>query len=234
MRILVTRPAEDCKPLIAALAQLGHEGVAAPLLDIRLIDGDELDLAGVQGLLFTSANGARAFAGRSAARDLPALCVGDATAREALALGFETVKSASGDVEALASLAVQVLDPAAGALLHPAGSNIAGDLAAMVQAAGFTYRREVLYQAIKAETLPAYALSALSTGDVDGVVLYSPRTGAAFARLVDKAGAGAHLKAVSAYCLSGAVADQIKGLAWRKIYVATHPDQASLLALFDT
>ena len=234
MRILVTRPAEDCKPLIAALAQLGHEGVVAPLLDIRLIDGDELDLAGVQGLLFTSANGARAFAGRSAERDLPALCVGDATAREALALGFENVKSASGDVEALARLAVQVLDPAAGALLHPAGSNIAGDLGAMVQAAGFTYRREVLYQAIKAETLPSDALSALSTGDVDGVVLYSPRTGAAFARLVDKAGAGAHLKAVSAYCLSGAVADQIKGLAWRKIYVATHPDQASLLALFDT
>ena len=234
MRILVTRPAEDCKPLIAALAQLGHEGVAAPLLEIRLIAGDELDMVGVQGLLFTSANGARAFAGRSIERDLPALCVGDATAREALALGFENVKSASGDVEALAALVVQELDPAAGALLHPAGSNVAGDLAALVQAAGFTYRREVLYQAIKAEALPADALNALSAGDVDAVVLYSPRTGAAFARLVDKAGAGAHLKAVSAYCLSDAVAGQIKGLAWRKIYVATHPDQASLLALFDT
>jgi len=234
MRILVTRPAEDCKPLIAALAQLGHEGVAAPLLDIRLIDGDELDLSCVQGLLFTSANGARAFAGRSGERDLPALCVGDATAREALALGFETVKSASGDVEALAALAVRALDPAAGALLHPAGSKLAGDLAALVQAAGFTYRREVLYQAIKAETLPVDALNALSAGNVDAVVLYSPRTGAAFARLLDKAGAREQLKTVSAYCLSDAVADQIKGLAWRKIVIAAHPDQASLLALLDT
>jgi len=126
------------------------------------------------------------------------------------------------------------LDPAAGALLHPAGTKVAGDLAGLLEDAGFTYRREVLYQAIKAEALPLHALNALSAGDVDAVVLYSPRTGAAFARLVDKAGAGAHLKAVSAYCLSDAVAGQIKGLAWRKIYVATHPDQASLLALFDT
>jgi len=165
---------------------------------------------------------------------LPALCVGDATAREALALGFETVKSAAGDVGALAALATQELDPAAGALLHPAGSKVAGDLAAMVQTAGFTYRREVLYQAIKADSLPVDALQALTAGEVDAVVLYSPRTGAAFARLVDKAAVAEHLKIVSAYCLSDAVADRIQDLAWRNIYIAAQPDQASLLALLDT
>ncbi|HEY9078539.1 uroporphyrinogen-III synthase [Magnetovibrio sp.] len=234
MRILVTRPAEDSKPLIDALTQLGHEGVSMPLLDIALIDGPELDLHGTQALLFTSANGARAFAARSGDRDLPALCVGDATAREALALGFETVKSAAGDVEALAVLVVKELNPAAGTLLHPAGSKVAGDLAVMVQAAGFTYRREVLYEAIKAEHLPDDVLNELKTGTVDAVVLYSPRTGSAFAQLIDKAGARAHLKTVDAYCLSAAVAEQIKDLAWRDILIAAHPDQASLLALLDT
>jgi len=234
MRVLVTRPIEDCKPLIAALARLGHEGVAASLLEIVLIDGDELDLADVQGLLFTSANGARAFAARSSVRDLPALCVGDATAREALALGFETVKSAAGDVATLAKLAIEELDPAAGALLHPAGSRVAGDLAGLVEAAGFTYRRKVLYEAIKAEVLPDEALNALSAGAIDAVMLFSPRTGAAFVRLVDRAAAREHLTKVNAYCLSDAVADQIKDLAWRKIIVAERPDQASLLALLNT
>ena len=234
MRVLVTRPLVDCKGLIDALADLGHEGVPAPLLDVVLIDGDELNLDGVQGMLFTSANGARAFAGRSAERDLPALCVGDATAREALALGFETVKSAAGDVDALAALTVQELKPTAGTVLHPAGSRVAGDLAGMVEAAGFTYRREVLYQAIKAGTLPDAALGALAANAADAVVMYSPRTASTFAGLVDKAGLNEHLKTVDAYCLSDAVADQIKDLAWRKIFVAAHPDQASLLALLGT
>lgn len=234
MRLLVTRPSEDSKLTIAALKRDGHEGVAAPLLDVRFLKGEDLDLEGVQGVLLTSANGARAFAARSWERNVPALCVGDATAREALALGFETVKSAAGDVEALARLTIEQMDPAAGALLHPAGSKVAGDLAGLVQDAGFTYRREVLYEAIKADELPKGVLSALRDERVDGVMLFSPRTGAAFARLVDKAGACEHLKDVNAYCLSQAVAETIKDLPWGAVYTAAQPDQASLLALLNT
>lgn len=234
MRVLVTRPIEDAVPLMAALARMGHEGVVAPLLDIHLIDGEPLDLNGVQALLFTSSNGARTFAARSHDRDLPALCVGDATAREAFALGFEVVKSASGDVDALAALAIAELDPALGVLLHPAGSRVAGDLAILVQAAGFVYRRDVLYRAVKTENLPEAAVSALTSAATDGVLLFSPRTGAAFARLIDKADLREHLRHVSAYCLSSAVAEEIKALPWKKVFIAKHPDQASLLALLDT
>lgn len=233
MRVLVTRPSEDSKLLIAELERRGHQAVSAPLLGIRFLIGDKLNVDGVQALLLTSANGVRAFAARSSDRDLPALCVGDATAREALALGFETVKSASGDVVALAKLAVDQANPSLGPLLHPAGSSVAGDLAGLVQGAGFTYRREVLYEADKATDLPQAAQDALSTQDVDGVLLFSPRTGVAFVRLVDKAGLSEHLTSIDAFCLSDAVADTIKELPWRKVQVAARPDQASLLALLD-
>lgn len=231
MRILVTRPREDSHQLMAELDRLGHEAIPAPLLEIHLLAGDDLDLAGVQAVLLTSANGARAFAGRSEERDLPALCVGNATAREALALGFETVKSAAGDVQALAQLVAETLQPDDGVLLHPAGSRVAGDLAGLVEAQGFTYRREILYDAIKAETLPDMAVSALQGGNVDGVVFFSPRTGAAFAHLVDKAELCEHLRSAIAFCLSPAVADEIDALPWRAVHVAEKPDQASLLAL---
>ncbi|MEG3616893.1 uroporphyrinogen-III synthase [Magnetovibrio sp. PR-2] len=234
MRVLVTRPAADNPGLLAQLKRLGHDGLSAPLLDIELYPGDELDLNGVQALLFTSANGARAFAGRSAERFLPALCVGNATAREAFALGFDTVKSASGDVEALAALTEAECSPDGGALLHPAGTKVAGDLAGCLEQKGYTYRREVLYQAIKANELPQVAQDALKAGSLDGVLLYSPRTGAAFARLVKAAGLAQHLASVSAYCLSLAVADEIQELDWQNIHIADEPDQTSLLALLET
>ena len=103
-RLLVTRPAEDAGPLVAALKEIGAEATVEPLLAIVFHPGPPLDLQGVQALLVTSANGARAFARRNAERALRVLTVGEASARESRALGFATVESASGDVAALARL----------------------------------------------------------------------------------------------------------------------------------
>lgn len=227
MRVLVTRPREDAERLMRVLATRGIDAIATPLLDITYADGEALDLSGVQALVFTSANGVRAFAHRSGERALPALCVGDATRREAEALGFGTVKSADGDVQALAALIKTDLEPSAGAVLHPAGSHVAGDLGGQIKAAGFTYRREALYTAKKIEALPQAASQALKAGDVNGVLLYSPRTAAAFAALVQ----GTALGTVTAYCLSPAVADKVSNLAWRDVKIAAQPDQDALLVL---
>ncbi len=71
MRVLVTRPKEDAAPLAAALAARGHETLVQPLLAIEPRPGAEIDLAGVQAVAFTSANGARVFAGLSEVRDVP-------------------------------------------------------------------------------------------------------------------------------------------------------------------
>lgn len=230
MRVLVTRPEEDARRLGEILAARGVEAIGAPLLMIDYIDGEDLNLDGVQALLFTSANGVRAFARRSARRELPALCVGDATAREARAVGFEDVRSADGDVDDLARLALKDLDPARGDLFHPAGSKVAGDLAGLLRGHGFSYRREVLYTAAKAESLPEVAHGALDGEVIDGVLLYSPRTAQAFVQLAQGAGLAERLKRVTAYCLSPAVADAVAGLEWAAVRVAPTPDQDALLA----
>lgn len=231
MRVLLTRPTEDARRLTEVLRARGIEAVSAPLLDIEYIAGDALNLHGVQALLFTSANGVRAFAHRSDDRALPALCVGDATARQARDAGFTDVRSAGGDVDDLAMLVGASLDAGAGTLLHAAGSRVAGDLAGLLAAVGFTYRRDLLYRATKAERLPDAARAALEAGDVDGVLLYSPRTGAAFAKLVAEAGLAGRLDGVTAYCLSPAVADAVRHLPWASVRVAQRPEQEALLAL---
>ena len=68
MRILITRPRDDAEPFARAVMALGHDAVIEPLLDIVYPAGALLDLKGVQAILLTSANGARAAALRTTAR----------------------------------------------------------------------------------------------------------------------------------------------------------------------
>ncbi|MGE5146680.1 MAG: uroporphyrinogen-III synthase, partial [Candidatus Eiseniibacteriota bacterium] len=187
MRVLITRPRADAEALAAALAADGVDSLVAPLMTIEPVDA-ALDLAGVQALLFTSANGTRTFAGKSMVRDLPVFAVGDATARAARDAGFARVESAQGAVEDLADLVRRTLDPKAGALLHAAGADVAGDLQGALGAAGFTVRRAVLYRAATADDLPAAAAAALRDGSLTAVLFFSPRGAATFVRLAAKAG----------------------------------------------
>jgi uroporphyrinogen-III synthase len=232
-RWLVTRPAEDAGPVAAALAERGHEAVLAPLLEIVPEAGPAPDLGGVQAILLTSANGARMLARRTARRDLPVLAVGDATARAARQAGFAGVESAGGDVADLAALARARLDPVAGPLLHAAGSKMAGDLAGAMETAGFAVRRSVLYRAEPAEALPEPAVRALAGGGLSGVLFFSPRTAAVFARLVRRAGLIDGLARLYALCLSAAVARQIDEPAWAGVRIAERPETSALLALTD-
>jgi len=231
MRVLVTRTPEDGERVIALLAAQGHEGVSAPLLNIEYLAGEAVNTQDVQALLFTSTNGVRAFAKRSLDRSILALCVGDRTAAQAKAENFTAVLSAKGNVEDLATLVTATLKSTDGVLLHPAGTKVAGNLSLDLQAAGFTYRRTILYAAHKAKVLPEPISKTLQAGDLDGVLLYSPRTAQAFSKLVLNAHLGHTLSQVSAYCLSPAVADQIADLEWKSISVAAQPNQDALLAL---
>src|ERR1700733_5118756 len=102
MRVLVTRPRDDAGETAEQLALRGHEAVIAPLLEIRNCSGPAISLHDVQAILATSSNGVRAFSRRSDRRDLPIFAVGERTASIAQSLGFSDVKSADGDVHALA------------------------------------------------------------------------------------------------------------------------------------
>lgn len=229
MHLLLTRPREDCEELAAALLGIGATTLLEPLLEIEYIDAPPPNTDGVQALLVTSANGVRAIGRLSPERGIAVYAVGDASARTATDLGFTNVESATGDVEALAALVRERLDPAAGALLHVAGSRLAGDLAASLEAAGFTYRRAVLYSAKKATELSGDAETAIRTGPLDGIVLYSPRTAVALVGLLRGAGLADKCKHLTAFCLSRAVAEEAGAIDWLNIVVAASPDQAALI-----
>ena len=234
MRLLLTRPEEDSADLARLLAGLGHEAVVAPLLAIRFIDGAAIPDRAWQALLVTSANSARALGRLAVAENLknvPVLAVGEASAEAARAEGFAQVHAAGGDVDALAALAVTMLDPAGGPLLHAAGSVVAGDLVSLLGARGFDVERAVLYEAEKTPVLPDRTVARLNEGTIDGALFYSPRTARHFVRLVQEAGIAKRLGSVTAYCLSQAVAHALKPIAFKEIRTAPDPSQKALLAL---
>ena len=234
VRLLITRPAEDAEPLAKALNERGIETVLEPLMSVTDVEGPELNLDGVQTLLITSANGIRAFARRQQDRGLTVYAVGDSSARAAKELGFESVESASGDVQALAALVRAELDPKAGALLHVAGTHVAGDLAGMLEGSGFDVRREVLYQAVAVEAFGLETLEALRAGTINGVLLFSRRTAGLFSSLVTGAGLSGACGKLTVYCLSPAVAEKAQGLEWREVVVAPEPNQDALLKVIET
>ena len=249
LRILVTRPEADAAPVAEALRARGLDVTVEPLLVIRPLPDAALDAEGVQALLFTSANGVRALMAHSSAalfagRDLPVFAVGDATAEAARAAGFDAVESAAGDVNDLARLVRDRLDPAAGPLLHVAGSVTAGDLAGDLGESGFELRRAVLYEAEPVDRLSPETTAALADGAFDFVLFFSPRTARSFVELVRRpsdSDADAELAErlvagcgrAEALCLSAAVAEAAEGLPWRRVSTADRPDLPSMLKLVD-
>jgi len=83
LRALITRPREDAEEIAEQLRARGIESVIEPMLAIVPVPHPGLDLTDVQALLFTSANGVRAFAAATTVRSLPVFAVGDATAAAA-------------------------------------------------------------------------------------------------------------------------------------------------------
>lgn len=229
-RILITRPREDAERLAETLSAHGITPVIAPMMTVEPVSGPALDLNGVQALLATSANGARALASRTPIRDRPLFAVGHATAAAARALGFSRVAVAGGDAAALAALVADRLDPAGGPLIHAAGETVAGDLAGRLAASGFGCRRLTLYRACAAQALPVAATDALRAGTVDGVALFSPRTVRIFIDLCGAAGLAGALANCHAFCLSAAVAAAAGAAHWRAVTVADRPTGDALVA----
>ena len=235
MRLLVTRPEADAVKLRATLEDRGHQAIVEPLLRVAFVASDAIDLSGVQALIATSRNALRALNGHpllAAARQIPLFAVGRATAAEARGLGFVLVMTGAGTAQQLLTHIVAVADPAAGLLLQLAGDAEATDLKGELESHGFRIVRHIVYRMHAAAALSAETMERLALGEIDGVILMSPRTAEIYATLVRKAGLGvAH--GLIHFCVSDAVAKRLAPLGAVAVAVADRPRLEEVLALID-
>ena len=213
-RVWVTRARPGADRTAERLATLGFTPVLAPLLAIRPLDARP-DLTGVQALAFTSRNAVQVFAELSGDRAPPVFAVGDATAASAREAGFHDVRSAGGDLHALAAL---VRAEGAGlSILHPCAAEPAGDLAALV---GDTARVTPLavYEAVETD--------ATAPEVWDAVLIHSPRAARALAARLSAQDARGRIAVV----ISSAAATRLSVRGLAEIRIAAAPTEDALLA----
>ncbi|MCY1126463.1 uroporphyrinogen-III synthase [Frigidibacter sp. RF13] len=220
--LLLTRPeAASHRFANAFRARFGADWpvVIAPLMRLRHLS-PQIDLTGIDGLIFTSEAAVDAFCRISSDRSLPAWCVGKRTAEEAAGRGINA-QHAGGDAKALAA----ILRERQGGrrLLWPHGQDRAVDLPELLNPAGIetisveTYVQEAL-------PLTAEARALLAADQPVLLPLFSPRSARLFLSATRARTAPLWIAA-----LSPAVAAELGELSRAMIRVAARPDGESLL-----
>jgi uroporphyrinogen-III synthase len=227
VRVLITRPRERALELARELERRGDTPLIEPLLAIEPVAGMVPAVDGVQAIVLTSTHAVPALS--AAAKALPVFAVGDATAAAARRAGCGTVISAAGAAPDLARSIAARCDAGAGALLHLSGEHVTEGLGEALAAAGFALRRQVAYWAVAAPALAPATVEALAARQVEAVLLFSPRTARIFVELIGSHGLLEPVAGVAAICLSAAVAQPCRAIAWRAVHVAARPKLGSVL-----
>lgn len=217
-RVWVTRAEPGAARTADRLTSLGFTPLVAPLLTLAPLPG-ALDAApepdAVAALALTSPNGVEAFAPLIPRfRNHPVFGVGDATAEAARAAGFANVRSASGDIHALARLIAAEAPP--GPLLAPGAREPAGDLPALLP--GRPVQRLPVYA--------AFETHAPAPEPFDAVMLHSPRAARALAADLPRSAASGRV----AICISQAAAAPLRPFDFAEIRIAAAPDEPAMLS----
>jgi uroporphyrinogen-III synthase len=226
-RVLVTRSEPGASETAQRLSAMGFQPVVEPLFDIEPIEG--VALPAFDALAFTSANGVRVFAKLSPRRDVPVFCVGARTADEARGAGFGDVKSADGDVSALARL-IPVSLPSGARLLHSGNEESRGDLAGQLSGLGVAAAFVATFRAAAAKS-PGPVLAAHLNGapSFDAVLIHSPRAARILGGFLKPDSATATSPApMNIAVISEAAAEPLRPAALR-IEIALQPNEEALL-----
>lgn len=229
--VLLTRPRPAAEGTARRLAELGWRALIAPLLEILPAERDVSLPARTQAVLITSANAVPHLP--RAARRLPLLAVGEASAAAARGAGWERVESAHGDGAALARLAAFRLDPRSGPLFLAVGEGQGQAVARALERLGFAVERGEVYRTRPVLHLPPEAEAALAEPALHGLraaLFFSAETARVFRRLYEERRGGWRLGGLAAVAISPASAPVLGDLPWRRLAYAGKPDQEGLLA----
>lgn len=235
--VIVTRPASGKDMFSRTLQERGYRVVHEPLTHVVLRHDAQPLLARAieeepEAVLLTSRHGAQALAALTELRDLPLLCVGEATANAAKAHGFTRV-SATGSVSRQMAEHVLASYDAGARFLYVSAHHVSTNLAAALSRQGMRMQRVVLYEAVAARQLSETLAEQMRREPMDAATFLSLRAAQIFTRLIAEAGLQDALRHMRAFALSEPIAAALREAPWKGVHAAGKPTLASLAACVD-
>lgn len=227
--VLITRAEPGASETAHRVETLGLRALKSPVLAIQPRPDEAIpDLQSLSGLVFTSANGVRAFTDRSDDRSLAAWCVGPATASAARDAGFETVHESAGNAVDLAEYigrnSATSRAPTSAPLLHVANHAAKGDLKRILEACGFRVVFVPLYEMRVAQSLSSEATRALAARDRIIVLIHSAKGAEAFVQLY----AEKPVPGLTIVAISETAAQPVRALSPEAVHLASAPNEDGL------
>ena len=128
MHILFTRPLEDSEQQILKFKDLGHKVSHMPVIQIEKVEYEKINFSDFKAIIFTSATALKFLDTKLIDKKITCFCVGVATEKKALSLGFQNVITAEGNVRNLKELILQNFNSSLGKMLYVSGEIISNDL----------------------------------------------------------------------------------------------------------
>jgi len=211
-RVLVLRPQPDGDSTVERARARGLDAVAVPLFEVEPVSWEAPQAASFSGVLLTSANAVRHGGEKlQGFRGLKTYAVGSATAKAAIAAGFDVAATGDSGVDRLLGSIESDLK-----LFHPCGE----------------HRREPREPRQKITSITVYRAREVHAPDLSAAsgsvaLIHSRRAGRRFAELITER------DSISVAAIGDDAADAV-GKGWRTVVAAEKPSDDALLALAAT
>ena len=229
MHILLTRPIEDCSEMIVKFQTLGHKVSHLPLLSIKKILHEKIDLSEFRGVVFTSSNAVRFLNSNSLDKKIKCFCVGNSTEKEARGHGFSNTIAAEGNVLNLKELILQNFDKTEGKLIYVSGENISVDLDNQLQNEGYDVKRLINYETVHNEKFDNDFINKLKLNMPDMVYVYSQNSASSFLKFIKFNQLESLWMSTNLMCIGEKTSAKLNEIKWKKIFLFNPGEEEFLL-----
>ena len=229
MHILITRPLDDSEEIILKFRDLGHKVSHMPVIEIEKVSFQDIDFSEYKALIFTSANSLKFLDTKKIHKKIFCFCVGLATEKKALQLGFQNVITAEGNVRNLEELILQNFNSSDGKILYISGEVISNDLDKNLNLKGYNVKRIINYKTKPIQKLDDKFIQSLKLNIPQIVYIYSKSSAESFLNLSKYYDLNDYWMNTNLMCMSEKTSSVLNKIKWKKIFLFSPGEEEYLL-----
>ncbi len=229
MHILITRPLDDSEEIILKFRDLGHKVSHMPVIKIEKVSFQDIDFSEYKALIFTSANSLKFLDTKKIHKKVFCFCVGLATEKKALQLGFQNVITAEGNVRNLEELIQQNFNSSDGKILYISGEVISNDLDKNLNLKGYNVKRIINYKTKPIQKLDDKFIQSLKLNIPQIVYIYSKSSAESFLNLSKYYDLNDYWMNTNLMCMSEKTSSVLNKIKWKKIFLFSPGEEEYLL-----